>query len=43
MQQLTVDFSDETLASLDAYAELVHDGDREEAAQALLEDWIAER
>jgi hypothetical protein len=40
MTEVTVELSEETLAALDARAATGHDGDRDEAAAALLGAWL---
>lgn len=43
MTQVTVTFSADELDSLDAWALAEHDGDRDAAAQALLDEWLEEQ
>ena len=43
MEQVTVALTDEELDSLDAWALAEHDGDREEALEALLDEWLEAR
>jgi hypothetical protein len=43
MTQVTVAFSAEELDALDAWALAEHDGDREAAVTALLDEWLEDR
>lgn len=43
MTQVTVGFSADELDALDAWALAEHDGDREAAMAALLEEWLEGR
>ncbi|MFB6219614.1 MAG: ribbon-helix-helix protein, CopG family [Halobacteriaceae archaeon] len=40
---VTVEFSEETLVALDAEAVAEYGGDRSEAAEALLAEWLEEQ
>lgn len=43
MTQVTVEFSADELDAIEAWALAEHDGDREAAIEALLDDWLADR
>ncbi|MFB6104705.1 MAG: hypothetical protein ABEJ57_06435 [Halobacteriaceae archaeon] len=43
MQDVDVEFESETLSALDEYALGRCDGDRDEAVEALLGEWLARR
>lgn len=43
MERVTIELSDATLNSLDSVAQLEHGGDRNEAVQQLLDEWLAQQ
>lgn len=43
MKQVTVALTEDELDALDAWALAAHDGDREAAVEALLDEWLEDR